>query len=88
MAFVGARILKIALRTGTSTRMDVSLPDQRAFLGAASLGAHLLYPGLRPEADPLDDEAPIALLTGPIIGKAGLASGRAVFCSRPPASGL
>ena len=68
--------------------MDVSLQDQRAFLGAASLGAHLLYPGLRPEADPLDDDAPIALLTGPLTGTAGPAVGRAVFCARSPATGL
>jgi len=88
MPFVGARILKIDLRAGTSTRMDVSLQDQRAFLGAASLGAHLLYPGLRPEADPLDDEAPIALLAGPLTGTAGPATGRAVFCARSPATGL
>lgn len=88
MPFVGARILKIDLRTGTSSRMDVSLQDQRAFLGAASLGAYLLYPGLSPEADPLDDDAPIALLTGPLTGTAGPAVGRAAFCARSPATGL
>jgi aldehyde:ferredoxin oxidoreductase len=68
--------------------MDGSLQDQRAFLGAATLGAHLVYPGLRLEADPLDDEAPIALLTGPLTGTAGPAVGRAVFGARSPATGL
>jgi len=63
--FVGARILEIDLRSGTSSRTGVSLQDQCAFLGAVTLGAHLLSPGPRPEVDPVDDEAPIALPTGP-----------------------
>ena len=86
--FVGARILKIGLRSGTSSRMGVSLQDRRAFLGAATLGAPLLCPGLRPEVDPPDDEAPIALLTGSLTGTADPAFGQAVFCAGPPATGL
>ena len=86
--FVGARILKIGLRSGTSSRMGVSLQDRRAFLGAATLGAPSLSPGLRPEVDPPDDEAPIALLTGSLTGTADPAFGQAVFCAGPPATGL
>ena len=88
MPFVGARILKVDLCSGTTSRMEVSLDDQRAYLGAASLGAHLLYPALRRESGLLDSESPLLLLTGPLTGTAGPAVGRAVFCGRSPETGL
>jgi len=88
MPFVGARILKVDLRSGITSRMEVPLDEQRAFLGAASLGAHLLYPGMQREAGLLDSDSPLLLLTGPLTGTAGPAVGRAVFCGRSPATGL
>jgi hypothetical protein len=85
MPFVGARILKIDLRAGTSTRMDVSLQDQRAFLGAASLGAHLLNSGTPLEGGTHEGKAPLGVMTSPSTGIEGMALRRVVFHSRPVA---
>lgn len=88
MPFPPFRLLLVDLATGQSRFEGVPQEDQRAFLGGASLGAHLLYPHLMPELDPLGPAAPLLFLAGPLTGTAGPAVGRAAFCARSPATGL
>jgi aldehyde:ferredoxin oxidoreductase len=88
MPYQPARMLHVDLSSGRTSRYDVPLADQRAFLGGASLGARLLYPEADPERGRTSAESPILLLTGPLTGTAGPAVGRAVFCGRSPATGI
>ena len=82
------RLLHVDLETGKASEENVAEEHQRAFLGGASLGAHLLYPDLVPALDPLSPAAPLLFLTGPLTGTAGPAVGRAAFCAKSPATGL
>ncbi len=82
------RLLSVNLSNGeTSTRL---LPASviRTWLGGSSLGAHILYPWLVEELDPLSPEAPLLFLTGPLTGTIGAAVGRYVLCAKSPATNL
>jgi aldehyde:ferredoxin oxidoreductase len=82
------RILVFDLSSGEQTQLPISYDAQRAFLGGASLGAHLLWAELEPSTAPLSPEAPMIWMTGPLTGTAGPAVGRMVLCGRSPATGL
>ena len=68
----------------------IPIPDEwvSGFLGGASLAARFLYDVLVPELDPLQPEAPLLFLNGPLSGTAGPAVGRFVVCGRSPATML
>jgi len=82
------RLLYVDLESGACRRETLAPDPQRAFVGGASLGAHLLYPSLTRELDPLGPSAPLLFLGGPLTGTAGPAVGRAAFCGKSPATGL
>lgn len=81
-------VLKVDLTTGGIETFEIPLEWQQQFLGGASLAARMLYPHLRPDLAPLDPEAPLLFLNGPLSGTAGPAVGRFVICGRSPATGL
>ncbi len=81
-------ILTVNLTTGTTGLFHIPVEWQRAYLGASSLAARLLYEHLTAELDPLAPEAPLLFLTGPLTGTAGPAVGRFVVCGKSPATGL
>jgi len=82
------RVLRVDLSSGRIGEFHISDEDLANYLGGAGLGARLLYPSLRPEADPLAPGSPLLFLTGPLTGTAGPAVGRWVICARSPATGL
>ncbi len=81
-------ILIVDLSTHETREFVVPEDWERDYLGAASLGARILFDLLTPEVDPFSPQAPLLFLTGPLTGTAGPAVGRFVVCGRSPATGL
>ncbi len=81
-------ILQIDLTTGKATPLAVPAEAARAYLGGSALAARLLYDHLSADLDPLAPEAPLLLLTGPLTGTLGPATGRFVVCGKSPATHL
>lgn len=81
-------ILKINLSNGNISSYPIPVAWQQEYLGGASLAARLLYDHLSPQVAPLDPQAPLLFLNGPLSGTAGPAVGRFVICGRSPATGL
>lgn len=81
-------LLSINLSNGETNTKEVSTSAMRTWLGGSSLGAHILYPWLKEELDPLSPEAPLLFLTGPLTGTMGTAVGRYVICAKSPATNL
>jgi aldehyde:ferredoxin oxidoreductase len=84
----GYRLMAIDLSEGSSEMEVVPQEDIQAFLGGSALGARLACAEMRPELDPLEENAPIFVLTGPLTGTAGPAVGRFTICAKSPATGL
>lgn len=82
------RLTEVDLTSGATKIHELSTPELRPFLGGAGLAAHILFPYLTKELDPLSPEAPLLLATGPLTGTAGPAVGRMVVCARSPATQL
>ncbi|MGD0575533.1 MAG: aldehyde ferredoxin oxidoreductase family protein [Anaerolineales bacterium] len=82
------RLLRVDLGSGQIGEFQVEDEEIGNYLGGASLAAHLLYPQLRAETDPLAPESPLVLLNGPLSATAGPTVGRWVICARSPATGL
>jgi aldehyde:ferredoxin oxidoreductase len=82
------RILSIDLGSRETDTQQISSQDLRAYIGGASLGARLLYPWMEKDLDPLQPEAPLLFITGPLTGTAGPAVGRYVICGKSPATHL
>ena len=81
-------ILSLNLTTKTTSLLHVPVEWQRAYLGASSMAARLLYKHLHAKLNPLAPEAPLLFLTGPLTGTAGPAVGRFTVCAKSPATGL
>ena len=81
-------ILKINLSTQTFEDYEIPAEWERDFLGAASLAARILYDDLTAELDPLSPEAPLLILTGPLTGTFGPATGRFIVAGKSPATRL
>ncbi len=81
-------ILQIDLTTGKATPRAVPAEAARAYLGGSALAARLLYDHLSADLDPLAPEAPLLILTGPLTGTLGPATGRFVVCGKSPATHL
>jgi aldehyde:ferredoxin oxidoreductase len=80
--------LTINLLTGSNTVGIIHADVIQKYLGGSGLGAHLLYPELSPDLDPLSPEAPLAFLTGPLTGTSGPAVARSVICGKSPSTGI
>lgn len=81
-------ILKLDLSTGAHELIDIPKKWGEEYLGGASLASRLLYDYLVPTLDPLEPDAPLLFLNGPLSGTSGPAVGRFVLCGRSPATGL
>lgn len=81
-------ILKIDLSSGQQEDIQVARKDEELFLGGASLAARLLYSDLGRDIHPLNPEASLLFMNGPLSGTAGPAVGRFVVCGKSPATGL
>ncbi len=80
-------ILHINLSTGTIETREVPAAWARDYLGGSALAARVLYEHLTADLDPLAPEAPLLILTGPLTGTLGPATGRFVVCGKSPATG-
>ena len=65
------RMLKVDLTTGGITSETIPAEILRDYIGAAGLGARLLWDELVPERSPLDPASPLLFVTGPLTGTAG-----------------
>jgi aldehyde:ferredoxin oxidoreductase len=81
-------ILRINLSTSSIDEFITPRQWEVDYLGAASLGARLLYEELITSLDPLSPEASLLFLNGPLSGTSGPAVGRFVICAKSPATGL
>ena len=81
-------ILHIDLTTGAIEAREVPAAWRRAYLGGSALAARLLYDHLTADLDPLSPAAPLLILTGPLTGTLGPATGRFVVAGKSPATGL
>ncbi len=81
-------ILRINLSTRCIDEFIVPRQWEVDYLGAASLGARILYEELIPSLDPLSPEASLLFINGPLSGTSGPAVGRFVICAKSPATGL
>jgi aldehyde:ferredoxin oxidoreductase len=82
------RVLNIDLSSGESKLELIPAQELRAYLGGPNLGARILYPHLEQELDPLNPDAPLMFMTGPLTGTTGPAVGRYVVCAKSPATRL
>ncbi|MBT3711890.1 MAG: aldehyde ferredoxin oxidoreductase, partial [Anaerolineae bacterium] len=81
-------ILKLNLSTENFEDYQIPAEWQREYLGAASLAARILYDDLTAELDPFSVESPLLILTGPLTGTFGPATGRFIVAGKSPATGL
>lgn len=81
-------ILKVDLSNHTIQPIEIPSAWQIQYLGGASLAARLLYDRLTPGLDPLEPQAPLLFLNGPLSGTSGPAVGRFVICGLSPATRL
>jgi aldehyde:ferredoxin oxidoreductase len=82
------RLLKVDLASEEVSRAELPSEILRKHVGGASLAAHVLYPYLWQELDPLSEEAPLLFMNGPLTGTRGPSVGRYVICAKSPATGL
>jgi aldehyde:ferredoxin oxidoreductase len=82
------RVFKLDLGSGAGETLDLPSDWLRDFIGGASLGARLLFNDLMRGPDPYDPSLPLLLITGPLTGTIGPATGRFVICGKSPATGL
>jgi aldehyde:ferredoxin oxidoreductase len=82
------KILRVDL-TDESFRVE-RLPSEwiREYIGGDGFGARLLYEEVGPEVDPLGPANKIIIGTGPITGTLWPMSGRTVFISKAPLTGI
>ncbi len=81
-------ILKINLSNHETSVYEPPVEWQGKYLGGASLAARILYDEIHPDILPLDEQASVLFLAGPLTGTAGPAVGRSVVCGRSPATGI
>ena len=81
-------ILKLNLSTENFEDYQIPAEWQREYLGAASLAARILYDDLTAELDPFSVESPLLILTGPLTGTFGPATGRFIVAGKSPATRL
>jgi aldehyde:ferredoxin oxidoreductase len=82
------RIAEFDIGRRLQRQIEMPTDEQRLFLGGAGMAAWILHRRLRPDLNPLDPEAPLILMTGPLTGTAGPAVGRMVVAARSPATRL
>ena len=82
------RLLRVDLTTACMTTETIPAEWYSGFIGGSGLAARLLWDEMIPERDPLDPQAPLLWITGPLTGSAGPATGRFTICGRSPQTGL
>ena len=82
------RLLTVDLSSGEFSYSTIEAVDHMAYLGGSGLGAKILFHELTIELTPLNPQAPLLLITGPLTGTGGPAVGRLAICGKSPATGL
>lgn len=80
-------ILRINLSTKQVSTFRIPVEWERSFIGGTALAARILYQSLTIDLDPLSENAPLLILTGPLTGTYAPATSRFVVCGKSPATG-
>ncbi len=82
------RLLDVDLTNGESAVRSIDSESIRRFIGGTGLGAWLLWKDGPEDADPLDPEAHLLSMTGPLTGTPATSSGRHGVAGRSPLTGF
>jgi aldehyde:ferredoxin oxidoreductase len=85
--YVG-RYLRVGLTDGSCSDFSIDEPLLRKFIGGSALGAKLFLDGGLLDADPLDPESPLLVMTGPMVGSGFPGTSRFAVCARSPLTGI
>jgi len=81
------RLLEVNLSNGEIRKTPLDEAQMRDFLGGAGLAARLFLDRFSPRVDPLSDENPLFVMTGPLVGTLFPGSSRFAVCARSPLTG-
>jgi len=82
------KILRVNLNDGTFKTSTLPREWIREYIGGDGFGAKLLFEEVGPSTDPLGPDNKLILATGPITGTLWPMSGRTVFISKAPLTGI
>lgn len=82
------KLLRVDLTTGELRDEPLNEAYARAFVGGSGLAARYAYDLVDEETDPLEEENPLILMTGPVVGTSLPSAGRYSVCALSPATGI
>ena len=84
------QLLKVDLTEMTirNEPFDVYKDGVDLFLGGSGLASWILYKYLDKELDPYSQDAPLLILTGPLVGSSSPGSGRYIIAGKSPLTGI
>jgi aldehyde:ferredoxin oxidoreductase len=85
--YVG-RYLRVGLTDGSCSDFSIGEPLLRTLIGGSALGAKLFLDGGLLDADPLDPESPLMVMTGPMVGSGFPGTSRFAVCAKSPLTGI
>jgi aldehyde:ferredoxin oxidoreductase len=85
--YVG-RHLRVDLTGGRCSDFTIEAGLLRKFIGGSALGAALFLDSGPLDADPLSPEAPLMVMTGPMVGSGFPGTSRFAVCAKSPLTGI
>jgi aldehyde:ferredoxin oxidoreductase len=85
--YVG-RYLRVDLTDGRCSDFTIEAELLRKFIGGSALGATLFLDSGPLDADPLSPEAPLMVMTGPMVGSGFPGTSRFAVCAKSPLTGI
>jgi len=86
-AYIG-KILRVDLSKGAISEERIREDWVRRFIGGAGLATRYLYEEMSKGADPLGEENPLILMTGPLTGTASASASRYSVVAKSPLTGI
>ncbi len=82
------KILRVDLSAAKAWDEELNEVYARDFIGGSGLAARYAYDVVHADTDPLGDENPLIMMTGPMVGTAMPSAGRFAVCALSPHTGL
>lgn len=82
------RILEVDLTKKTTRITEIAEEEYRKYLGGSGLAASIYHSRGYAKLDPLDQEAPLIIMTGVLTGHNVPTACKAAFCGKSPATGI
>lgn len=82
------RLLRVDLTGGRCSSFTVDGEELRKFIGGSALGAKIYLDGFPLEAEPLEPDSPLMVMTGPMVGSGFPGSSRFAVCAKSPLTGI